>query len=235
MTARFRYMLLIAMLAGLSACGGGGDSGSSTPPVATPYPLSAAFQSYVQSAAVTNYAVSGGCTGTATNSKTALYSLKGYGGVRGYRYSNTLTLNFTNCTPASQVVVTSNDFDASHRPTAVVISGVEYDTYPNLSFDFPVSAKVGDTAPVASINRYSDSTMTQLIGTESVSFVVEAYGTSTSTAIVNVISKNYDASNSLLSTQQSRFRIDTSGSFSPVSIDVQFSTTSTTHLLYTAV
>jgi hypothetical protein len=225
-------MATLGLLAGLSACGGGGDGGSSIQPAAATYPLSAAYKAYVQAVVVTNYSVSGSCAGSATLSKGAAGHGRGSSGIVAF---STLTVNFTNCSPASQVVTSTTYYDTSYSPYAVDISGIEYDSYLQAVFVLPASANVGDTAAVASANRYSDSTKTVQIGSESLSFVIEADGMSTSTAIVNVISKNYDASNSLLSTQQSRFRIGTSGAFSPVSIDVQYSTTSAAHLLYTAI
>jgi hypothetical protein len=64
------------------------------------------------------------------------------------------------------------------------------------------------------------------------SYLVEA--DSSTTAIVNVISKSYDMSDQLLLNQQVRYRIDSAGALELVSIDAQYSTTSTIHLVYTS-
>jgi hypothetical protein len=228
------YTAAFVLFAGLSACGGGGDSGSSTPPAATTFPLSAAYQTYVQLSATTNYNISGSCTGTGTLSKGASQAAT-FEGTTGYSVTATFTLNFTNCTPTSLASTSITYYNASYSPLGDVIPNTQYDVYLPPAIVLPTSAKVGDTAAVATVNVYTDSTKTVQTGTETLSFVIEADGTATSTAIVNVISKRYNTSNSLLSTQQTRFRISASGALSPVSIDVQYSTTSTIHLLYTAV
>jgi hypothetical protein len=56
---------------------------------------------------------------------------------------------------------------------------------------------------------------------------------SANTAIVNFIARDYDASGRLMETVQSRYRIDAGGALIRVSVDYQWSTISTTHLLLT--
>ena len=90
---------------------------------------------------------------------------------------------------------------------------------------------MGDTAVYATLTTYTDSTKTVTTGQRILSYVVEA--DTADTAIVNLISKGYNTSNQLLFTQQSRLRISASGALTAVSIDVQYSTTSTNHLVYT--
>ena len=63
------------------------------------------------------------------------------------------------------------------------------------------------------------------------SYVVEA--DTANTAIVNLISKAYNTANQPLFTQQGRYRIAADGTLSVMTIDIQYSTTSTTHLIYT--
>jgi hypothetical protein len=50
------------------------------------------------------------------------------------------------------------------------------------------------------------------------------------TAIANLISKKYNASNVLTSTEQDRYRIAADGSLTLISIDIQYANGSTTHL-----
>ena len=95
----------------------------------------------------------------------------------------------------------------------------------------PATASVGSTGVVANLTVYTDSTKAVVSGQRQLSYVVEA-DTST-TAIVNLITRSYNASNQLLFTQQSRFRIGATGPVTAVSIDVQYSTTSTNRLVYT--
>jgi hypothetical protein len=63
------------------------------------------------------------------------------------------------------------------------------------------------------------------------SYVVEA-DTST-TAIVNLIAKSYNAAGTLIATEQDRYRITSTGALTPTSIDIQAANGSTTHLVFT--
>ncbi|PUE12860.1 hypothetical protein B9Z33_05035 [Limnohabitans sp. T6-20] len=95
----------------------------------------------------------------------------------------------------------------------------------------PTSVKVGDTTQFAAVDVYSSSTKQVRSGTRVLSYTVEA--DSSSTAIVNLIAKGYNAYNQLLYTQQSRYRINTSGQLSIVSRDIQYSTTNSSHMVWT--
>lgn len=72
-----------------------------------------------------------------------------------------------------------------------------------------------------------------MTGSRVFSYVVEA--DTLSTAIVNVIAKDYDTSNQLILTQQSRYRIAADGKLTSTSIDAQYSTTSTSHFVLTKI
>jgi hypothetical protein len=241
MTARFRFMLSMALLTGLTACGGGGDIGSSTPtsstpppatpPVATPpppgplattaFPLHAAYQAYVQTPATTKYSGGGRGGGAAITAIRAAPLPDVFEGVSGYSVTVTSTvISYASNSPSTET--RTDYYSASWVPIGSVSVGLgaEYDVYQSPTFVLPASVRVGDSASVASINRYSSSTKTELIGTESLSFVVEADGSSTNTAIVNIISQRYNATSGLLGLTQSRYRISTSGAFSLVSIQV---------------
>jgi len=90
---------------------------------------------------------------------------------------------------------------------------------------------VGNTAQFAVADVYTSNTKATRIGTTNISYVIEA--DSATTAIVNVIAKRYNTSSQLLFTQQTRYRINASGQLTALSKDVQYSTTSTAHLLWT--
>ena len=83
----------------------------------------------------------------------------------------------------------------------------------------------------ATVTVYSDSTKTTTTGQRQLSYVVES--DSASTAFVTLITKSFNTANQLLFTQQSKYRIAADGTLNIVTIDVQYSTTSTTHLIYT--
>jgi hypothetical protein len=104
-------------------------------------------------------------------------------------------------------------------PIGIVTPGSEYEKFQALPTALPATAKVGDTASYGTLLSYTDSTKTTSTGSRVISYVVES-DTST-TAIVNLISKSYDTSNRLLFTQQSRYRIGASGPLTPISIEIQ--------------
>jgi uncharacterized membrane protein required for colicin V production len=81
------------------------------------------------------------------------------------------------------------------------------------------------------LTTYSDSTKTVAMGQRILGYVVAA--ATANTAIVNFITKGYDASSQLLFTQQSRLRIAADGTLTVVSIDIQSSTTNTNHFTFT--
>jgi hypothetical protein len=93
----------------------------------------------------------------------------------------------------------------------------------------PATVKVGDTATVGTMTSYSDSTKSIGTGKAVVSFNVEA--DTATTAIYDVITQTYNASNVLTLTEHDRYRVSQSGPLELVSIDVQYANGSTTHLL----
>lgn len=95
----------------------------------------------------------------------------------------------------------------------------------------PASVKAGDTGLLGTETVYTDSSKAVLAGKVDFSYVV-ASDTAT-TAMVTLILISYNASNQPLLTQQAKYRISGDGTLTIVSNDLQFSTTSTTHLLLT--
>lgn len=69
-------------------------------------------------------------------------------------------------------------------------------------------------------------------GQQTHQYVVES-GTGSSNAVINIITKSYNTSNQLLYIQQTRYRISSTGQLTVTSIDIQYSTTSTAHLVWT--
>jgi len=213
-------------------CGGGGDSGASAAPVAasTTFPLQAGFQARIKAGSQDNYTVSGTCAGTATLSNGSTTAAV-FEGVSGFAASQTVTLNFPNCAAmTSNALSGTSYFNANYAPIGTSIPGVRYETLPS-ALSVPVSVKVGDTAVLGALTGYADSSKASVTGQRVLSFVVEA--DTTSTVIINLISKDYNSSNQLVSTAQSRFRLTADGTLTSTTINVQYSTTSTSHLTYT--
>jgi hypothetical protein len=214
----------------LGGCGGGGDGGGAAS-TAT-FPAQAAYSARVAAGSTDNFTVAGTCNGTAsmTNSPATAASFEG---VTGFAVAQTITLSVTNCTPATNAISGTAYYDANYSPLGSSIPGVEYSKFLTPPPVLPASVKVGDTAVYSTQTTYTDSSKTVISGQHVLSYVIEA--DTANTAIANFITKTYNASSQLLSTQQSRYRITTSGAVTVVSIDVQYSTTSTTHLIYTKV
>ncbi len=140
----------------------------------------------------------------------------------------TVTTSLTNCSPASSVVSNVVYFDPNDVQLGFSSStrfGV-FTPPPNV----PDSVTVGSTGSIGTESVYTDSTKTIPAGRNEFTYVVEP--DTESTAIVNVIEKVYDTSNALLYTEQQRSRITAGGTLTLVSIDSQFSTTSTSHFIY---
>lgn len=194
------------------------------------FPLATGYGARIAAGTTDNYTISGSCTGSATSTN-GVASASTFEGVTGFAAAQTITVSFTNCTPATNAVSGATDWDSSYTPLGASLPGVEYAKFLTAPPPLPASVRVGDTAVYATLTTYTDSTKTVTTGQRILSYVVEA--DTADTAIVNLISKGYNTSNQLLFTQQSRLRISASGALTAVSIDVQYSTTSTNHLVYT--
>ena len=223
----------LAFLLGTAAvlftgCGGGGDSGATT----TSFPAQAGFRARIAAGSTDNFTLSGTCTGTATITNGAA-TPSTFEGVAGFAATQTATVNLTNCTPATNTISETSYYDGSYTPLGSSIPGVEYAKFLTAPPPLPTAVKVGDAAVYATLTTFTDSTKIIVTGQRVLSYVVEA--DTANTAVVNLISKGYDTLHQLLFTQQSRYRIAADGTLTVLTIDVQYSTTSTTHLLYTKV
>ena len=243
--------LFVACVAILPACGGGssssnggdnsvgsitgstgGSTSSSDPQVAPSFALRAGYKSLLSSASVQTLRISGTCVGTATVSRSAPIAST-FEGVAAIAVTDTATLNFTNCTPSSTASTSTGYFDGNYNPLGEVTVGIEYGVFVPVPAPLPASVKVGDTALVGTLSLYTDGTKRLGAGQRTTSFVIEADGMSATTAVANLISKEFNAANQLLSTEQARYRIATDGKMTFISSDVQYSTTGTNHLVLT--
>ena len=232
------YATSLIFALALSACGGGGGG---TPSVATPtgpiastnsFPLQSGYKALTAAGSSNNFAISGTCTGTATLSDSAPVAAT-FEGVVGVSVTATVTLAFTNCTPATAASTSVGYYDSNYLPLGTSTPGSGYEKLAVPATGIATSVKVGDTAIFATLNTYTSSTKTTPTGQRVVSYVIEP--DTATTAIANVISKSYNTSNQLLFTQQSRYRMGSTGALSLVSVDLQYSTTSTTHLVFTKI
>lgn len=200
--------------------------------VATTFPLRSGYQAFLTQALTSNYSSTGTCTGSATESRTAATAAT-FEGVAGYSTTTTLTGGYSNCTPATFAGTSVSYYDSNYKPTGSSITGTEYAVITS-AIDMPTTVSVGDTAQFGTVDVYSSNTKLTKTGMRVLSYVVEP-GTTSNDAVVNLIARAYNLSNQLLFTQQSRYRLTSSGVLTPVSVDIQYSTTSSTHLVWTKI
>ena len=217
----------------LTACGGGGgDAPAATAAQATTsFPLQSGYKARIAGGSSENFNITGDCSGTAAIA-TAKPISASFEGTSGLSTTTTATINFTNCTPASNAVTSTAFFDTNYNPLGSSIAGVEYGKFLTVPDALPTSVKVGDTAVFGTETIYTDSTKQVSTGQRIRSYVIEA--DTASTAIANLITKGFNASNQLLFTQQSRYRMAADGTLTISSLDVQYSTTSANHFVYTS-
>jgi hypothetical protein len=241
MTARiFRSLAsTIATAALLAGCGGGGGgdtsstASSAVPPVASTssFPLATGYQTLISGGENNNFNVSGSCAGTATITTSAATTAATFEGVTGFSAGQTSSISFSNCLPATSTTSGTSYYNGGYLPIGFAIAGGEYDVATAAPTAIPASVVVSDSGTIVTLTSYTDSSKATVTGKRVISYQIEA-DTST-TAIANIITRSYNTSDQLLSTQQSRYRMAASGTLALVSIDVQFSTNSTVHLVYT--
>jgi len=228
-----KYLRLLTWLGmtALAGCGGGGgDAGTATNLPTTSYPLLAAYKASLVAGASTSYSVSGTCSGTATLSSAPTVAAN-FEGVAGYSSVQTTSMALNDCTPANSSTSSVDYYDANYTPLGTATVGEEYAAFKTAATALAASVRVGDSSTVGTMTLYADSTKSVTTGVRVLSYAVES--DTATTAIVNFIAKDYDTANRLLSTQQVRYRLSTEGTLTASTIDVQNSTTSTTHLVFT--
>lgn len=227
-----KNFLALGTLLAIAGCGGGSSGASSSNETSTPtatFPLRSGYQALLSQNEINNFSIGGTCTGSATQTRSAVKA-DTFEGIQGVSNTTTLTGVYTNCTPGSFASTSTSYYDTNYKPIGAVNLGTDYVVYIT-SNDLPTTVKVGDTAQFASIDVYSSSSKQIKTGTRTQSYAVEA--DSSNTAIINLISKGYNTSNQLLYTQQSRYRINSAGLLTAVSLDIQYSTTSNARMVWT--
>jgi len=221
--------LLFTVLVG---CGGGGGGSSPTGSAVSTmsFPLQSAYQALIAAGATANFTVSGTCTGTGNRTVTSATTPTTFESVSGFSSVGSLTMSLSGCSPASIAQSYISYFDSNYVPLGSNVLGIRYGLYQTPP-TIPSSVSVGGTGIIGTETFYTDSTKATGDGRSDTTYIIEAE--SQSTAIVNLITKDYNSAGILTATEQSRFRIGTTGALIPVSTDIQYSNISTTHLLLT--
>jgi hypothetical protein len=217
----------------LSACGGGGG-GTPTPtgPVTSTlsFPLQTGYRTLIANGAANNFTISGTCGGSGSHTVGGANTPATFEGAAGLSAASTWTMNFTGCTPSSTAATSTTYYDSNYVPRGFSSVGSNYGVYLTAP-TIPSTIMVGNTGTIGTQTLYTNSTKTVGNGTSVVSYVVEA--DTATTAIINLIDRSYNASGTLIATEQDRYRIDSAGNLTPVSADIQYANTSTTHLVFT--
>ena len=232
--------LIVAFLVATTGCGGGG--GSSPPPAPVTSTLSFPLRSGLDTLVANGETISltangtpatestnGLCSGSLNETSGQATAGATFEGAPALSAVSVLTVSFSNCIPAFSTETSTSYYDATFLPLGFEEQGGDYGVF-MAPPAIPNSVMVGNVGTVGTILLYTDSTKAVGNGHYDLSFVVEP--DTATTAIVNLISKSYDSTSQLLHTEQDRYRITSTGALSAVSIDVQFATTSTTHLVF---
>lgn len=223
----------MVVAASLSACGGGGGGGgaaSTTPAVTvTSFPLQTGYKALIANGLAKDFTVSGSCAGSGRRVFSPATTAATFEGSAGLSATGTLTMSFTNCTPGSITESYTNYYDTNYVSVGGISGSGDYGVYltpPTI----PTSVAVGDSGTIGTETYYTDSSKTMISGTVVETYAVEA--DTSSTAIVNVISKSFDAAGALNQTAQTRYRISAEGTLTVMTTDIQ-AAGSDVHLILT--
>lgn len=216
----FFYSLALTLVFALSACGGGGGGGStSTAPVTSTetFQLRTAYVNYVTetrslpfkvTGTSSGYSVSGSGTATQGALTSATFESKA-----AQQKTTTVTGSITANGTTSPLSSSSTDYvDSNYNPLGEI--GSEYSVV-NSGISIPTTARVNDTGILYTSNRYTSSSKTTLLGTSTVSYVLEP--DTAATALFKVISTEKDTLNKQTSVSTVTFRITAAGALTRIS------------------
>lgn len=193
------------------------------------FPLQQAYNRRLASGYEETYAVTtvgnpgGECVGTARLVGTPATVRTTFEGLPAFSQLQTATIHFTNCTPADSVDEGIAYFNTSNYAFigSVVANGYAYNVG---TAPLPLAIQVGASGVYTTlvVVPSADQKVT-ITGRRDIDYVVEA-DTTADTAIVNLITRIYSFTSATPRyTEQSRYRIDTAGNFTPVSGDLVYS------------
>jgi FKBP-type peptidyl-prolyl cis-trans isomerase len=198
-----------------------------------PFPLLLNYMSFLsRGQAVQNTLVSGTCSGYG-NGSTTVPAQTTFESKPALSVTQTETMRFSNCSPGLLTFTTLSYFDSNFTPLGSADPGFEYTVFPNAVPTLPVRVAVGDTGSYGVQALYGDSSKQTVTGRRELSYVIEAdpAAVNGASAVFNLKALSYDASNVLLVTVQTRYRIGTDGSVMELSQDEQHSGDSTVRLI----
>ena len=234
MFSTLRFVFIASAVATLVACGGGGGGATAAAPAGPvastdAFNLQSGYATLVSTGYSKTFNLSGTCTGTYTITAGAASSSTTFEGSAAVSGNESATASLVGCSPSSIASTGTRYFNGSYAPVGFDFpSGSGYGVYASTP-TITTAAHVGDVTIIGTINLYTNSAKTTVAGREDVSYVISA--DTATTAIVNLITKTYNASNVLTVTEQDYYRIAANGTLTPIALDVQYANGSTTHLV----
>ena len=217
MVKQVQKFLCFVALVTLAGCGGGG--GGTTLPVASTstFNLQSAYKSYYATSASYKFNITGTYSANAiSGSGSAVVGSVSSGTFEGQsalQQTTTVTGSFTANNQTIPLAASSISWvDTNYMPRGTS-GGSEYIVVDG-SASIPTAAKINDTGSVFTAKRYTTSAKTTLLGTRTVTYVVEA--DSGTTALVTLIDVDKNNAGTTTSTSTSQYRITTANTFTKI-------------------
>jgi hypothetical protein len=233
----------------LAGCGGGGEASpgmnqpNGTVASTNQFNFGSSWKAFLSKTYIRNLIVTGSCGGTIEYTHSAVSQPTSFdysdatfphplGSANpGYYiwHGQKVSAQFTDCSISTSVATTTAYYDAKSFAPYGYKGGTAYNGATSYKATFrefsspvvlPEIVKVGNSGRVGIINVYGTSNFKKdniLQGTIEVSYVVEPE--TSSSALINIISKSYDLTMTLLLIDQTRYRIDKDNELSLHSIE----------------
>ena len=211
---RFLCFVTFVFLAG---CGGGGG-GTSVPVASTStFNLQAAYKSYYATSASYKFNITGtyGANPISGSGSAVVGTVSSgtFEGQSALQQTTTVTGSFIANNQTIPLAASSISWvDTNYMPRGTS-GGSEYIVV-DASASIPIAAKINDTGSVFTAKRYTTSAKTTLLGTRTVTYVVEA--DSGTTALVTLIDVDKNNAGTMTSTATSQYRITTANTFTKI-------------------
>ena len=222
---KFNKLLFVLISAALTACGGGGGGTVSS---TNTFNLQSGYVALASTGWSKTFTITGTCSGTIAITQGAATTATNFESAAALSGNSVVTTTFSNCNPPSSAATETRYYDSNYIPKGYSVQGGNYAVYASAP-TLPTSVRVGDVGVIGTLNLYTNNTKSTSAGRQDGSYVIEA--DTATTAIVNVISKYYNAAGTLTSTEQDRYRMAADGSLTAISLDIQYANGSTTHLI----
>ena len=222
--------LLALILIGCGG-GGGGSSGSTTPATSVAAPVfnyktaSVALHNSGQSVSFTATQTgnascngSGVITVSPATTPTTFYVTPSQA-ANAFMATSTVTLNWSNCTPATTTISEIDYFDSSSLLPLGFNSSSSFGVFLNPPA-YPTTVTVGETGTIGTMNLYTDATESVPLGFSDWSYSVAA-GPSTEMVLVTITAQTYNASNALTQTVSTVGQLTSTGTISIISETIQ--------------